>query len=58
MQYRNRFATIEKFEGNWELYNDVTGLFVRECDTYDEARTAMVEMAQYYSAIEGGRNGY
>jgi hypothetical protein len=57
--YKNRYASIDEMEnGSWSIYNDVTGLFIREVPTYTEAITAMREMANYYNSVEYGRNGY
>jgi len=56
--YKNQYASIEQFGSKWSIYNDVTGEFVRDVATYPEAVTAMREIAQRYSAIEHGRNGY
>lgn len=52
-RYRNRYASIEQEDnGRWFIYNDVQGLLVKECASYDEAHMAMVEIYQYYAAIE------
>ncbi len=57
--YKNRFATIEQqSNGSWDIYNDVSGMFIRNVVSYTEAHTTMVEMAMHYSAIQDGRNGH
>lgn len=51
--YENRYASIEQEDnGRWYVYNNVQGLLVKECSSYKEARIAMVEIYQHYSAIE------
>ncbi len=57
--YENRYASIhETLDGGWNIFNDVTGILVREVATYKEAITTMREIANYYKGIEYGRNGY
>jgi hypothetical protein len=51
--YENRYAYIMRtLNGNWALFNNVSGLFIREVPTYEEARNFMRETYQYYAAME------
>lgn len=54
-QYRNRFASVEKMsDGTFDLYNDVTGEFVRTVKTWNEAKGHLSDKHVHYNAIEKG----
>jgi|TARA_R100001460_G_scaffold42553_3_gene78708 hypothetical protein len=56
-EYSNRFAAAEKMsDGTFDLYNNVTGLFVRTVKTWDEAKGHLSDTYCYYDAIEN--NGF
>ena len=52
-EYRNRFASVEKMsDGTFDLYNDVTGEFVRTVKTWNEAKGHLSDKHVHYNAIE------
>ncbi len=54
-QYRNRYASVEKMsDGTFDLYNDVTGEFIRTVRTWREAKGHLSDKQSYYNAIERG----
>jgi hypothetical protein len=54
-EYRNRYASVEKMsDGTFDLYNDVTGEFIRTVRTWREAKGHLSEKQSYYNAIERG----
>jgi len=54
-QYRNRYASVEKMsDGTFDLYNDVTGEFIRTVKTWREAKGHLSDKQSYYNAIERG----
>lgn len=51
--YRNKFASIEKMsDGTFDLFNDVTGLFVRTVKTWSEAKGWLSDNSAHYNATE------
>jgi hypothetical protein len=52
-EYSNRYASAEKMsDGTFDLYNNVTGEFVRTVKTWRLAKGHLSEKKIYYSAIE------
>jgi hypothetical protein len=54
-EYRNRFSSVEKMsDGTFDLYNDVTGEFIRTVKTWAEAKAHLSDKHVHYNAIERG----
>jgi len=50
--YKTRYASMECEGDGYAVYNDVTGLYVDTYPTAVEAKRAINEITQRYSAIE------
>lgn len=51
--YENTYCAIEQTStGEWNVWNKVTGLLVKENVSYPAARACMIEMKQHYLPIE------
>ena len=52
-----RYASMEaNLDGlTWDVFNDVTGLLVKEAIGYVDAVTAVGEICNHYGAVEFGR---
>ena len=52
-EYSNRYASVEKMsDGTFDLYNNVTGEFVRTVKTWGLAKGHLSDKNVHYSAIE------
>jgi hypothetical protein len=51
--YETPYSSMERNRlGSWDVFNDVTGMLIREHVTYHEGRSILREQYNHYKSLE------